>query len=240
MPAIAGIVQLNNVEAPGNHGFELMKAINIHPWDEAIIWQQKQIFLGCVVPKLGETLPYVDVERKMAITADVHLDNREELFDRLGIEEVERKTVQDGQLILKAYQKWGRDCPDFLVGKFIFAIWDDSEEMLFGAIGYEREEPLYYFHNQETFAFCTSIAPLLTLPYVDSKFNDQWFATFANDNEPRVSEADLFITPYEQIMQIPPGYVITLMENQLEISLYHKQNVKGSRRTKSSSYDEYV
>ncbi|AXI10760.1 hypothetical protein CV093_19690 [Oceanobacillus sp. 143] len=239
MPAIAGIYQMSNEAMLGNHGFELMKAINIPSSEEAIIWQQRQIFLGSVVPKLGETLPYVDVEKKMAITADVHLDNRDELLDRIGIEEVERKTVQDGHLILLAYQKWGRDCPNYFVGKFSFVIWDGSEEMLYGVMGYEREEPLYYYHNQDTFAFCTSIAPLLALPYVEGRFNNQWFTTFANDNERRGIEVDLFITPYEQIMQIPPGYMITIMENQLEISMYRKRKAFGSK-TKSSSYDEFV
>src|SRR4051794_23229855 len=99
MPAIAGIYQMSNEAMLGNHGFKLIKAINIPSSEEAIIWQQGQIFLGSVVPKLGETLPYVDVRKNMAITADVHLDNRDELFDRLGLKEAERETVQDGQLI---------------------------------------------------------------------------------------------------------------------------------------------
>ncbi|RDW20421.1 hypothetical protein [Oceanobacillus chungangensis] len=238
MPAIAGIYQMSNGAMLGNHGFKLMKTIKIGSSDEAIFWQQGQIFLGSVVPKLGETLPYVDAEKKMAITADVHLDNRDELFDRLGIKE-ERETVQDGQLILLAYQKWGRDCPNFLVGKFSFVIWDGIEEMLYGVIGEKSEEPLYYYHNQNTFAFCTSIAPLLTLPYVEGVLNDKWFTTFTNDNEGRKSEVGLFITPYEQIMQIPPGYMFTISDNQLEISLYRKRKSFGSR-TRSSSYDEYV
>eukprot|EP00130_Batrachochytrium_dendrobatidis_P008510 XP_006683385.1 hypothetical protein BATDEDRAFT_93151 [Batrachochytrium dendrobatidis JAM81] len=231
MPTIAGIVQLNNEATIGNHGFELMKAINIQSSDEAIIWQQKQIFLGCVVSKLGENLPYVDEKRRMAITAHVHLDNRDELFDRLGIEEIERKTIQDGQLILLAYQKWERDCPNFLVGEFVFVIWDDSEEMLFGAMSYEREEPLYYYQNEEAFAFCTSIAPLLALPYVESGLNERWFAVYTNDSE-LGEDYDIApsITPYEQIKQIPPGYMITLRQNQLEISLYAVYTIWDNRR----------
>ena len=94
--------------------------------------QGKYIF-GChaqwITPEsIGEQLPYYDVKSKLIITADAIIDNRMELFDRLQVDNVERKGMADSELILRAYQKWGVESPKYLVGDFAFMIWDERNQ----------------------------------------------------------------------------------------------------------------
>ena len=74
--------------------------------------------LRCFTPEsLQETQPYRS--DGCAIVADARIDNRDELYDRLGIDSAARAATPDSALILRAYQKWGEDCTAHLVGDFV-------------------------------------------------------------------------------------------------------------------------
>ncbi|MBL1704138.1 asparagine synthetase B, partial [Klebsiella pneumoniae] len=140
-------------------------------------------FFGChaqwITPEsIGEQLPYYDVKSKLIITADAIIDNRMELFDRLQVDNSERKGMADSELILRAYQKWGEESPKYLVGDFAFMIWDERNQKLFGARDFSGSRTLYYFRDHQRFAFCTIISPLLSLPYVRKELNEQWLAEY--------------------------------------------------------------
>lgn len=44
-----------------------------------------------------------------------------------------RVTISDGDLVLRAYLRWGRDCPRRLPGDYAFAVWDARQRILFCA-----------------------------------------------------------------------------------------------------------
>ena len=112
------------------------------------------------------------------ITADAIIDNRDELFERLQVHRDDRKKITDSQLILLAYEKWGEESPKFLVGDFAFMIWDEKERKMFGARDFSGLERFITYRDQNRFSFCTIIKPLLTLPYVTKKLNEQWLAEY--------------------------------------------------------------
>jgi len=68
----------------------------------------------------------------VVVTADVRLDNREALLSQLSLS---RSLAQlpDSELLLAAYEQWGTDCVEHLVGALAFAIWDSDRERLFCA-----------------------------------------------------------------------------------------------------------
>ena len=96
---------------------------------------------------LYEKLPQQDDEAGLVITADARIDNRDELFDALGIPNPDRPTMPDSALILKAYRKWGQDCPNHLLGAFAFTIWDKKEQSLFCARDQMGFKPFYYYRS---------------------------------------------------------------------------------------------
>lgn len=172
MSAIAGIYHSNNELVPVMHVSGIMGALQKYPANDIKVWHKENIFLGChaqwITPEsVGEQLPYYDYERQLAITADAIIDNRDELFEKLQIERARRKTLPDSQLILLAYQKWEEETPKHLIGDFAFMIWDEKKRKLFGARDFSGARTLYYYYTQQQVAFCTTIEPLLTLPYIE-------------------------------------------------------------------------
>ncbi len=67
----------------------------------------------------------------------------------------------DTEVILAAYQKWGRDCVKKFNGIFAFAIWDAQEKELFLARDHIGVKPLYYFFDGQKFIFASEIKAIL-------------------------------------------------------------------------------
>jgi asparagine synthase (glutamine-hydrolysing) len=224
MSAIVGIYHSNGEPIPPEHSDGIMKVLEHFPANDIQTLQKDNIFLGChaqwITPEsVGEKLPFYDHERQLAITADAIIDNRDELFEKLQVKTEHRKKMADSELILLSYNKWGEDSPKYLVGDFAFMIWDEKERKMFGARDFSGARTLYFFKNQERFAFSTIIKSLLTLPYIEKKLNEQWIAEFIA-NPGMFESVDLSSTVYNNIHQLPPSHSITVVNKSVKLVRY--------------------
>lgn len=155
----------------------------------------------------------------MSITADAIIDNRSELFDKLGIDHSERHNIPDSLLILRAYQKWSRECPQYLLGDFSFAIWDEKQRQLFCEVDHNGTRALYYYHSDGLFAFSTLIKPLFTLREVAKVHNKAWFADFLA-MPGSVHQLEPELTPYQNIDLLPAGHTLTVKPDRIIKKVY--------------------
>ena len=111
--------------------------------DGGVLWISGSVGLGL---RLLHTTPDSLHERQhlalpegtqLAISADVRLDNREELCGMLGVDTHQQKLMSDRQLILLAYQRWGIDCTERLLGDFSFATMSSVIKEKLKGIGIE-------------------------------------------------------------------------------------------------------
>jgi asparagine synthase (glutamine-hydrolysing) len=70
-------------------------------------------------------------------------------------------TAGDTEVILKAYQEWGTDCPSHLDGMFAFALWDAQQQHLFAVRDRLGIKPFYYAHTDRYFRFASNTQALL-------------------------------------------------------------------------------
>jgi asparagine synthase (glutamine-hydrolysing) len=154
---------------------------------------------------LHEQLPLVVDQGSLVITADARIDNRDELISALGIDLRSGQTITDSALILVAYQTWGQRCPEYLLGDFVFAIWDQRNRTLFMARDHFGVKPIYYYRSPRLFAFASEIKALLTLEEVPHKLNEvrvgDYLVPLFEDKE---------ITFYEEILRLPPASCMTI------------------------------
>ena len=114
-----------------------------------------------------EKLPFKDENSGIIITADARIDNRDELASTLKLEN--NSKVPDSLFILKAYQKWGEQCPEKLLGDFAFVIWDNQK--IFCARDHIGVKPFYYYLSNNAFFFASEIKALLTNPEIKYQIN---------------------------------------------------------------------
>jgi asparagine synthase (glutamine-hydrolysing) len=67
----------------------------------------------------------------------------------------------DTEVILKLYQRLGRDCVQALRGMFAFAIWDNLEKTCFLARDPLGIKPLYYWKSGSTLVFASELKSIL-------------------------------------------------------------------------------
>ena len=81
---------------------------------------------------------------RFSLVADVRLDNRLELADRVGLGRAELAEVGDPDLLLAAWSRWGADALDHIAGEFAFAVYDSSRRSLTLARDPFGDRPLNY------------------------------------------------------------------------------------------------
>jgi asparagine synthase (glutamine-hydrolysing) len=243
MSAITGLFHFKDVPLNQIQTSNLMRAFQEFPSDYVHTWSKNNIFLGChaqwITPEsIGEQLPFYDYEKKLAITADAIIDNRDELFSRLQVRYSDRKTITDSQLILLGYDKWREELPKYLIGDFAFMIWDEKRQKLFGARDFSGARTLYFYRDSNRFAFSTTINSLFSLPSIEKKLNEDWLAEFLAI--PGMVEAvDTQSTAYQSIHQIPPSHSISVEYGKVSLLRYKVINYTDKLRLKSNAeYEE--
>lgn len=210
--------------------------------DGADTWQDGPVALGQQVTYITpesqlERLPYQDVQGGLVIAADARLDNREELFDVLGIDRVDRKVIGDSQLILQAYRHWAEDCPAHLLGDFAFAIWDTENRQLFCARDFMGVRPFYYYESSKRFYFASDIAALLAFNDLPCRLDRQYVRAQLEFHHFYHQESSFF----ENIRKLPAATSIIVRPEDLQRQVYWSPGQTGEiRYRKDEAYIEQL
>ncbi len=185
-------------------------------WTNGAIGLGHQQMLVTAIESQHDVLPRYDDATRLAVTADVHLDNRAALGNALGITYLERAGLSDSEFILRAYRRWGRDCPDYLLGDFAFAIWNPQAQELFCARDHIGVKPFYYSLTRKHFVFASDINGVLAAPGVSDQFDEAYVAA---------SLIDKFFTPnnrtfYQAVRKLPPGHTLTVQPDAVHLEQY--------------------
>jgi asparagine synthase (glutamine-hydrolysing) len=153
MSGICGIVTFGDVQTDTCAIEAVLEPLKRRGPDGANVWRGDGVALGhallATTPEsLVEKLPLHHQESGCTITADVRLDNRDDLLAQFGVAGTGR-IVGDGELILLAYLKWDEDCARHLLGDFAFAIWDARQRRLFCARDQMGMRQLAYSHEPD-------------------------------------------------------------------------------------------
>jgi asparagine synthase (glutamine-hydrolysing) len=210
MSGIVGIFNKNGgaVESPALE--RMLHSLNHRGPDASHIWQRDCIGLGhCMLwttpESLNEVLPLYESATDLVIAADARIDNREELLNALELDTNKKKDISDSEIVLAAYQKWGKDCPKHLLGDFVFVIWDGRNQTLFCARDHFGIKPFYYYSCEQYFVFASEIKALLAFG-VPAKLNELRIADYFL--EPMLD--DRSTTVYENILRLPPAHWATV------------------------------
>lgn len=176
MSAILGLLYFDGRQVSDEVLQPALDAVACYGGDRTGMWLGGAVGLGAQVlhltpESLHDAQP--STRGECVIVADARIDNREDLFDRLGIAPAEREAMPDSVLILRAYERWGDECPGYLVGDFAFAIWDGRARSLFCARDHVGARPLYFCRTAHLFAFCTDVRGLLALPDVPGDIDEE-------------------------------------------------------------------
>ena len=153
-----------------------------------------------------ERLPCAEPDTRFAVTASVRLDDRSTLCDALEIPHGQRRALPDGALLLRAYARWGSDCPNRVLGDFAFAIWDPRHRTLFCARDPVGTRPLFYSLTADRIVFASDLGAVLAVPGVSDELDETAVRTLLTpDPTPLVKR-----TSYLAVRRLQPGHTLTV------------------------------
>lgn len=127
----------------------------------------------------------------------------------------------DFEVIIFAYQEWGEECVNHLVGEFAFVLFDEETGKTFVARDRTGVRPLFYSFVGDEFIFASEPKAILKYPGVSNKIDKSSIAeyvlmthSFAAGNQ---NEKSSF---YESIKQFPPGNYAFLEDEKLNFIQY--------------------
>jgi asparagine synthase (glutamine-hydrolysing) len=105
--------------------------------------------------------PMASDDGKLNIVYNGEVYNFREIRKELRLHGYSFRSDTDTEVVLKAYQQWGRKCLDKFIGMFALAIWDRGKKTLFLARDRMGIKPVYYYYNRDIFLFGSELKALM-------------------------------------------------------------------------------
>lgn len=237
MSAIWGCIALNNSELPAGIGPRMK-----HGYEACVIdrFEEKSapgLLLGCglqyFTPEApAETLPVVT--ETYAFTADVVLDNREEVLQKLGL--ARQPAPPDGALVLEMYRRYGESCLNQLLGAYAFVFYNRQQNKVSLVLDATGNRCLYFAIQGQMLYFSTLIQPLADVLGC-KKVNGRWITHFlALDNLATATEYEE--TPYDGIYRVAPRQIVTVENGEVSRNTYWQPDFTPLLLENDAAYGE--
>lgn len=158
--------------------------------------------------------PMLSDDGSVALVYNGELYNYRELARELETRGHRFRSHTDTEVVLHAYEEWGRGAVTRFNGMFAFAVWDGRTRELLLARDRFGVKPLYYSHAGGRFSFASEIKALLAAGLRCSVSPEALVEYFTFQNV--LSDRTLF----DGVRILPPGHTLTLREGAYDIDTY--------------------
>ncbi len=169
MCGITGICNFDNSPVPINILNRMTEAVKHRGPDGDGVWVNSNIGLGhrrLAILDLSQygSQPMQSDEGNFIISYNGEVYNYQNIRIELISKGYKFRSNTDTEVVLKAYQEWGKDCLVKFNGMFAFTIYDQNAKQLFIARDRYGIKPLYYFMSDSRLIFGSEIKSILEHP----------------------------------------------------------------------------
>lgn len=236
---MSSIVALLNRDGAPASASSLRAMLAVRPErgpDGVDLWCKGPVALGrghfwITAQEWGERQPLVD--NGLALVADARLDNRAELAQLLAIDPAGLPRISDGELILRAYDRWAERCVEHLLGDFVFALWDDRRQQMLVARDPLGVHLVAYTADHRHFLVASELGALLTHPAVAARVDDNRVASFLANTGAQPEDSFL-----QGLRYLAPAHALTVSADDLTVWRYW--DIDPARTIRYRSDAEYA
>jgi len=106
--------------------------------------------------------PWSNEDSSLILLLDGYAANHAELRRDLIQRGVRLRNRSDAELVLRAYETWGEQCPSRIEGEFAFVIWDAANQSAFCARDHQGLRPLFYHRSRTRLVLASDFAAFHT------------------------------------------------------------------------------
>lgn len=186
MSGIAAVVRFDGGEVEPGVIEAMTAAMSYRGPDGIHHWRHGPVALGhCMMrttaESLEETQPLSNEDDSITLVFDGYLSNWEELRTALLERGARLRTRSDAELILRAYECWGEECPKHIDGEYAFLVWDERRREVYCARDHVGLRPLLYHWDGKVLVVASDVAGILAAPGVSRTLNKTVMAEFMAD-----------------------------------------------------------
>lgn len=214
MCGIYGIYNLNKAPVTKEVLCNMMRSISHRGPDAEDSYISNDVGLGHRRLIAGDTQPKYNKDKTIVVVHNGAIYNHIELRDELRSLGHRFTTLSDTEVIVHAYEEWGRDCLLRFNGMWAIAIWDDKRKELFISRDRLGEKPLYYALSDNTFLFASEIKSILSYG-------------LEREENMEILEIYLFLgyipapfTSYKNIHKLLPGHYLIVRDGAVDMHKY--------------------
>jgi asparagine synthase (glutamine-hydrolysing) len=156
-----------------------------------------------------------------------------EIYNYLEINNYPFRTNSDSEVILAAYQNYGKNCVHHFNGMFAIAIWDKTKKELFIARDRLGIKPIYYFRKDNLLLFSSEVRSLLVSGIIPKKINTEAIGEYFTYQTVHAPE-----TIVKDVLMLMPGHHMTVSESGVSIQKYWDVVANRSNQSNGKSYQE--
>lgn len=176
MCGITGILHFSTLPDANNRVRQMTNAMSHRGPDAEGFYNDDCISLGhrrLSIIDLSDAAnqPFVDATGNYVLVFNGEIYNYQQIKSELS--DYNFITNSDTEVLLAAFCKWGIDCVKKMEGMFAFAMWDKQAETLWLARDRMGVKPLYFFHQENIFAFSSEKRSLLSSDLISRKIDHQ-------------------------------------------------------------------
>lgn len=207
--------------------------------DESGVYLDRNLGIGSVrlsiIDLSSGQQPMCDDTGRYWIVYNGEIFNYPELKSELQKKGVQFKTNCDTEIVVQMYAHYGADCLSHFNGQFAFCIWDKFKKELFLARDRVGIRPLFYWHKNDAFAFCSEIKGLFSLDLIERSMNAESLSqifTFWTTITPN--------TPFNDIFELQPGHFMRVNAAGIQISKYWSLDFPSNGKSQATSFAESI
>jgi asparagine synthase (glutamine-hydrolysing) len=209
MSGIAGLLRFDGQPISRHELERVANALRAHGPDRSDIAVNGSVGFVHVLMRMtpedrDDHQPYRGASGSM-ITADLRLDNRDDMLARLGLSRQEAMTWPDSRIVLSAWERFGDNVWPMLRGPFAIAIWDAKHRVLTLARDHIGLNVVMWHRNKRCFAFATMPNGLFALNDMRRELSEEKFADFLVLNH-----AEHATTIYKDVFRVRPAHVMRI------------------------------
>ncbi|MBP7810239.1 MAG: asparagine synthase (glutamine-hydrolyzing) [Bacteroidia bacterium] len=155
--------------------------------------------------------PFLDSAQEKALVFNGELFNYKDLQKEVG----DLKTTGDVEVLFKLFDKENTNCLNKLNGFFAFSFYNSKTDELSVVKDRYGVKPLYYFQDNEKFAFASELKALLSLTGAQ-ELNHNSLHTYLRLNYSAGKE-----TIFKNVFRLLPGEYISVKEKKVSIKTWY-------------------
>jgi asparagine synthase (glutamine-hydrolysing) len=202
--------------------------------DNSDIWDDENIALAhrrLSIIDLSEAANQPFQKDNLVIVFNGEIYNYKELQQKLEEEKhVTFLSSSDTEVILEMYRHYGKQCLDFLIGMFAFAIYNTETNELFLARDHFGIKPVFYTQINGAFAFSSELKTLVNIPGFNKTINHKALVSSINYRWVSGNES-----MFNDCFKLPPAhYILYDKRSGIKLVKYWELDEKVSPNSKEN------